>query len=90
MSLLTFLVAGSVRFLSPSRPSPNTWAVTEPFIVPALYEKYVDKTNIAVFDEWTLALAMGENLAKDMEEHYSTFIVRTHLFCLSKPTNVIV
>ncbi|KAF8874014.1 glycoside hydrolase family 5 protein [Mucidula mucida] len=50
------------------------WLVTEPFIVPALYEKYVDKTNIAVFDEWTLALAMGENLAKDMEEHYSTFI----------------
>ncbi|KAJ7105074.1 exo-beta-1,3-glucanase [Mycena crocata] len=50
------------------------WLVTEPFITPALYEKYVNKSNIVVVDEWTLSLAMGANLAKEMEEHYKTFI----------------
>jgi len=50
------------------------WLVTEPFIVPALYEEYVGKSNIEVLDEWTLSLAMGPDLAKKMEQHYKTFI----------------
>ncbi|CAA7262821.1 unnamed protein product [Cyclocybe aegerita] len=50
------------------------WLVTEPFIVPALYEEYVGKSNIEVLDEWTLSLAMGADLSKKMEEHYKTFI----------------
>ncbi|BEI87920.1 uncharacterized protein CcaverHIS019_0106380 [Cutaneotrichosporon cavernicola] len=49
------------------------WLVTEPFIVPALYEKYNNATPKAV-DEYTLSQAMGANLAKEMEEHYNTFI----------------
>ncbi|KAL1410922.1 hypothetical protein Q8F55_001865 [Vanrija albida] len=49
------------------------WLVTEPFIVPALYEKYQNVTPNA-FDEYTLAQAMGDNLAVEMEQHYATFI----------------
>ncbi|GMK54507.1 hypothetical protein CspeluHIS016_0110930 [Cutaneotrichosporon spelunceum] len=49
------------------------WLVTEPFIVPALYEKYNGATPKAV-DEYTLSQAMGANLAAEMEEHYKTFI----------------
>ncbi|KAH9480680.1 putative glucan 1,3-beta-glucosidase D [Psilocybe cubensis] len=48
--------------------------VTEPFIVPALYEAYIGKTNINVVDEWTLSQAMGSDIATKMEEHYKTFI----------------
>ncbi|KAJ7643673.1 exo-beta-1,3-glucanase [Roridomyces roridus] len=50
------------------------WLVTEPFIAPALYEKYVNSSSIAIVDEWTLSIAMGANLASEMEEHYKTFI----------------
>ncbi|KAJ6630753.1 glycoside hydrolase family 5 protein [Mycena sp. CBHHK59/15] len=50
------------------------WLVTEPFITPSLYEKYINTSSIAVVDEWTLSIAMGPNLAKEMEEHYATFI----------------
>lgn len=50
--------------------------VTEPFICPSLYEKYVNHSGTPVVDEWTLSLAMGANLAQEMEEHYKTFIVR--------------
>jgi aryl-phospho-beta-D-glucosidase BglC (GH1 family) len=49
------------------------WLNTEPFIVPGLYEKYANSTPRPV-DEWTLSLAMGDNLAAEMEEHYKTFI----------------
>nr|XP_031862199.1 uncharacterized protein CI109_002161 [Kwoniella shandongensis]KAA5529271.1 hypothetical protein CI109_002161 [Kwoniella shandongensis] len=49
------------------------WLVTEPFIVPALYEQYQDSTPKAV-DEYTLSQAMGADLATKMEEHYKTFI----------------
>ncbi|TXT13576.1 hypothetical protein VHUM_00943 [Vanrija humicola] len=49
------------------------WLVTEPFIVPALYEKYQNVTPNA-FDEYTLSQCMGENLAVEMEQHYATFI----------------
>ncbi|KDR83042.1 hypothetical protein GALMADRAFT_113197 [Galerina marginata CBS 339.88] len=50
------------------------WLVTEPFIVPALYEEYIGKSSIDVVDEWTLSLAMGSDLATKMENHYKTFI----------------
>jgi len=40
-----------------------------------LYEKYINANNIVVTDEWTLSIAMGENIAKEMEAHYSSFIV---------------
>ena len=43
---------------------------------PALYEKYVNKTDIYVADEWTLCLAMGADGAEELEGHYKTFIVR--------------
>lgn len=51
------------------------WLVTEPFIVPALYEKYMtNNENVTVVDEWTLSLAMGDKLPEEMENHYKTFI----------------
>ncbi|KAF5311717.1 hypothetical protein D9611_009477 [Ephemerocybe angulata] len=51
------------------------WLVTEPFIVPALYEKYItNSAGIKVEDEWTLSQAMGDKLAEEMENHYKTFI----------------
>ncbi|KAF8228078.1 glycoside hydrolase [Tricholoma matsutake] len=53
--------------------------VTEPFICPALYEKYINSNNVAVTDEWTLSIAMGVGLAKEMEAHYSSFIVTAGL-----------
>ncbi|CED85254.1 E [Phaffia rhodozyma] len=49
------------------------WLNTEPFIAPALYEKYYNSTPQAK-DEWTLSLAMGSNLEAEMTEHYETFI----------------
>ncbi|ORX38968.1 glycoside hydrolase superfamily [Kockovaella imperatae] len=49
------------------------WLVTEPFIVPNLYEQFQNSTPKAV-DEYTLSEAMGDQLATLMEEHYSTFI----------------
>ncbi|KAI6036772.1 exo-beta-1,3-glucanase [Pisolithus microcarpus] len=53
------------------------WLVTEPFIVPALYEKYQSTTPQAV-DEWTLSEAMAADTASgglsQLETHYQTFI----------------
>ncbi|KAK4689910.1 glucan 1,3-beta-glucosidase, partial [Tremellales sp. Uapishka_1] len=49
------------------------WLVTEPFISPALYERYQSTTPQAI-DEYTLSQAMGSNLSYAMEEHYATFI----------------
>ena len=53
--------------------------ITEPFIVPALYEKYQDVAPPAV-DEWTLSVAMRNDTSAgggidQLEEHYKTFIV---------------
>ncbi|KAL5512513.1 hypothetical protein ACEPAG_3166 [Sanghuangporus baumii] len=53
--------------------------VLEPFIVPALYQKYQTGSIIAQ-DEWTLSQAMaadtstGGGLQSQLEEHYNTFI----------------
>lgn len=53
------------------------WLVTEPFIAPALYEKYVNTSNTA-FDEWDLSVRMAADTANgglsQLEEHYKTFI----------------
>lgn len=65
-----------------SRPLPQLmhdsvnlggWFVLEPFISPALYERYP-----GAVDEWTLSQLMP---AEELEEHYATFIVR--LVCFS-------
>ncbi|KAI0337316.1 glycoside hydrolase [Trametopsis cervina] len=54
------------------------WLITEPFIVPALYEKYQNTTPQAV-DEWTLSVAMRNDTSPgggigQLEDHYKTFI----------------
>lgn len=54
------------------------WLVTEPFIVPALYEPYENTSSPAV-DEFTLSqnyLSEGgpDNLRAQMTKHYDTFI----------------
>jgi aryl-phospho-beta-D-glucosidase BglC (GH1 family) len=49
------------------------WLVTEPFISPALYQKYP-----GAVDEWTLSQAMAQDTASgglnQLEDHYKTFI----------------
>ncbi|TFK51805.1 glycoside hydrolase family 5 protein [Heliocybe sulcata] len=49
------------------------WLVTEPFIIPSLYEKYPQAV-----DEWTLSQAMRNDSASggisQLEDHYKTFI----------------
>ncbi|EJD37873.1 glycoside hydrolase [Auricularia subglabra TFB-10046 SS5] len=53
------------------------WLVPEPFIAPALYEKYFDDQTVNG-DEWTLSAAMRADVAgggiNQMEDHYRTFI----------------
>ncbi|OJT07869.1 hypothetical protein TRAPUB_1271 [Trametes pubescens] len=50
------------------------WLVTEPFIVPSLYEKYVN-TSTPVVDEWTLTQRLtADNAIDELENHYKTFI----------------
>nr|XP_018258948.1 exo-beta-1,3-glucanase [Kwoniella dejecticola CBS 10117]OBR81106.1 exo-beta-1,3-glucanase [Kwoniella dejecticola CBS 10117] len=58
------------------------WLVTEPFIVPSLYEQYQTSTPQAV-DEYTLSQAMGADLATKMEEHYKTFITEEDFAAIS-------
>ena len=49
------------------------WLVTEPFIVPALFEKYYNTTHPV--DEWTLTTSMqAANALGDLEDHYKTFV----------------
>lgn len=51
------------------------WLNTEPFIVPALYEKYANgPNNQTAIDEYTLSQNMGADLETAMTEHYETFI----------------
>jgi len=51
------------------------WFVLEPFITPALFQKY----QPAAVDEWTFSVAMAADTANgglsQLEEHYKTFIV---------------
>ena len=50
------------------------WFVLEPFITPALYQKYP-----GAVDEWTLSTLMAADTANgglnQLEDHYNTFIV---------------
>lgn len=52
------------------------WLNTEPFISPALYEKYYPNA----VDEYTLSQQMAADVAggglQQLEDHYATFIVR--------------
>jgi aryl-phospho-beta-D-glucosidase BglC (GH1 family) len=64
------------------------WLVLEPFISPALYQKYP-----TAMDEWTLSVAMAADTGPgggigQLEEHYKTFIVcPAHPFA-EHPTHV--
>jgi len=53
------------------------WLNTEPFISPALYQKYLTNPTPAV-DEWTLSTNMRADTAgggiNQLEDHYKTFI----------------
>ncbi|KAG8878635.1 hypothetical protein FRB98_006024 [Tulasnella sp. 332] len=55
------------------------WLVPEPFIVPALFEQYMNDSSIDVKDEWSLSQAMANDTANgglnQLETHYKTFIV---------------
>jgi glucan 1,3-beta-glucosidase len=56
------------------------WLVTEPFITPALYEKYSHLTyengSFQIIDEWKLSAQMkADGSIGDLEQHYATFIV---------------
>lgn len=50
------------------------WFVTEPFIVPGLYEAFPNGTAGTSVDEYTLSQNMGDQLERAMTEHYETFI----------------
>lgn len=68
ISWLTCLGFGSVNL--------GGWFVLEPFITPALFQKY----NGTV-DEWSLSIAMRADEAgggiDQIKQHYETFYVRT-------------
>jgi hypothetical protein len=53
------------------------WLVPEPFIVPELYERYMDQPEVNG-DEWSLSAAMARDTANggltQLENHYRTFI----------------
>ena len=75
------------------------WLVLEPFIVPALFEKYQNSTPSPalpgglVVDEWSLSVAMLNDTSEgggiqQIEDHYKTFIVRallTHAIHVTHP-----
>ena len=53
------------------------WFVLEPFISPALFQKYAAAGAV---DEWTISTLMAADTASggldQLEQHYDTFIVR--------------
>ena len=57
------------------------WFVLEPFIAPALFQRYADAGAI---DEWTISTLMAADTANgglnQLEQHYDTFIVRRVIF----------
>ena len=64
------------------------WLVPEPFIVPALFEPYLN-AKIPARDEWTLSQNMAADTANgglnQLENHYKTFIVRPPIPSSSLP-----
>lgn len=68
------------HLLSPPPSLARRWLVTEPFIVPGLYEPFNPEGgevnfNATIVDEWTLCEALGDNMTNVLTEHYETFIV---------------
>ena len=72
-------LSSSVAFANASRNFTRSvnlggWFVLEPFIAPALYQKYP-----GAVDEWTLSENMRSDTAgggiSQLEDHYKTFIV---------------
>ena len=61
----------------------------EPFITPAIYQKYP-----GAIDEWTLHTLMAADTAggglQQLEDHYNTFIVRYELVTMSRESLLIV
>lgn len=61
--------------------------VLEPFISPALYQKYP-----GAIDEWTLSQLMAADTANgglnQLEDHYNTFIVRLGLPTVLDPIHI--
>lgn len=57
------------------RVNVGGWFVLEPFITPALFEKYLSSPTQAV-DEYSLSQLMrADGSINDLEKHYQTFIV---------------
>jgi len=57
------------------RVNVGGWFVLEPFITPALFEKYLTSPTPAV-DEYSLSQLMrADGSINDLEKHYQTFIV---------------
>lgn len=65
------------------------WLVLEPFITPAIYEKYP-----GAVDEWTLHTLMAADTAsgglQQLDDHYNTFIVRYYSVTMSRESFLIV
>ena len=64
-----------IILIEPVSVNLGGWFVLEPFITPALFQKY----QPAAVDEWTISIAMAADSASgglsQLEEHYKTFIV---------------
>ncbi len=57
------------------RVNVGGWFVLEPFITPAIFEKYLSSPTPAV-DEYSLSQLMrADGTINDLEKHYQTFIV---------------
>src|SRR5258708_8591328 len=75
------------EYRSPGNCSVNLggWLNTEPFISPALYEKYLGAQTPAI-DEWTLSTNMAADSAgggrEQLEQHYSTLILPQSFFSI--------
>ena len=72
-------IAGTSSHISIFSVNLGGWFVLEPFITPALYQKYP-----GAVDEWTLSTLMAADTSpggglSQLETHYNTFIVRTSL-----------
>jgi hypothetical protein len=74
MSFDTFTPQTTQLIIIASSVNLGGWFVLEPFITPALYQKYP-----GAVDEWTLSTLMAADTASgglnQIEDHYKTFIV---------------
>ena len=74
MYITVSIVSGVVLIVYLVRVNLGGWFVLEPFISPALFQKYPD-----AIDEWSLSELMAADTASgglgQLEDHYKTFIV---------------